>query len=175
MLPSQAIPAGTAVGGFSGPDGVTASIADETAVFVGSQFLRVVASGAVWAPQNQDGIGHGEAPPISPSTRNYTRLIPHLRRFVLARFCTHGRDPASGVIDLANDSSSSRPDRINPLKYSLGFLNGVGDSNVQRGTRPRIEAGELSSGEDRGKTIASTRFLPSSIWGSLVYSPFVRL
>src|SRR5579863_2575450 len=65
-LPLEAIPTGTAVGWLSGPDGVAAVIANKATVPVGSQFLKVIARSAVRAPQDEDGIRHGETPPFLP-------------------------------------------------------------------------------------------------------------
>jgi hypothetical protein len=36
---------------------------------VGSQFFKIVTCGAVGAPQDEDGIGHGETPPFLPLRR----------------------------------------------------------------------------------------------------------
>jgi len=48
---------------------VTASITDKETVLVGSQFLKIIACGAVGAPQDKDRIGHGETPPFLPLGR----------------------------------------------------------------------------------------------------------
>jgi hypothetical protein len=65
-FPLEAVTTGTTVGWLSGAEGVTAEIADEASVLVGSQRRKISARGAVGAPQNQDGIRHGEAPPFLP-------------------------------------------------------------------------------------------------------------
>jgi len=53
-FPLEAIPAGTPIARLSGSDSVSASIADEPTIPVGSQQLKIIACGAVRAPQYQD-------------------------------------------------------------------------------------------------------------------------